>query len=169
MKTMGLNTRFTVGSVILAIMLLSIFGVNRALQSLTGSDSADRIESERVDAFTDTNSRGDRAGSQSDSNQSNSIARTRTEDGELILTPLQTAGTFIQRQKRIEEDPTVQGTQVAVTPVSDGTASDSASTSAQPNTITGNQTDTPSNTSTAPSPRPTNTTPAKAPAVPALW
>ena len=156
-KTMELNTRFTVGSVILAIMLLSIFGVNRALQSLTGSDSADRIASERVDAFTDTTDRGD------------SNARTRNEDGELVLTPLQEAGTFIQRQKRIEEDPAVEGTEVAVLPVSDSTASDSAPTPAQPNTINNDQTGTSSNTSTSPSPRPTNTTPSNAPAVPALW
>ena len=164
---MGLNTRLTVGSVIFVIMLLSIFGVNRAFRTLTGNPQEDRIESVEIDAFESADGEGDRTASQTNAQLSNT-ARTFNEDGELDLTPLQTAGTFIQRQKRIEEDPTVLGTEVSVFAVADGAAANSASTAAQPNTITTDQspaTDpTPSTSS-----RPTSTAPAAAPAVPALW
>ena len=152
-------------------MLLSIFGANRAFRSLSGSNSEDRIESdrtasERVDTFTDNNE-GDRIASQPNASSSN--ARTLTEDGELVLTPLQVAGTFIQRQKRIEEDPTVRGTEVAVIAVADGAAPENSPTAAQPTTITNDQTYTPPTSTNPTSPRPTNTTPSTEPAVPALW
>lgn len=172
---MGLNTRLTVGSVILAIVLASIFGVRRAFRSLTGSNTQDdRIES--VDAFQDDD--GDFIASDSQQERLRqrtraqlADARTRDENGELVLSPLQAAGTFIQRQKRIEEDPTVEGTEVAVLSISNGAAFDSTSstsTAAQPNTIT------PTTQPSAPEPavtsRPrTTAAPATAPAVPALW
>lgn len=159
----GLSTRVTVGSVILAIMLLSIFGVSRAFRSLTGSEP-ERIESSRVDAFTATNEPDASSRTARQNDASTPDIRTRNEDGELEFTPLQTAGTFIQRQQRIEEDPTVLATEVSVVAVAD----DSASTPTQNNTINGDQTstsETPS--STAPT---TSTAPATAPAaVPALW
>ncbi len=157
---MGLNTRFTVGSVILAILLLSIFGVSRAFRSLTGNASEERTESSRVDAFTDSNEpeASSRTANQNDAQIPD--PRTRNEAGELEFTPLQTAGTFIQRQQRIEEDSTVSDTEVSVVAVADSSIADSAPTSAQGDTTTTDQSET---TST------TDTTPATSPAVPALW
>ena len=163
---MGLNTRLTVGSVIFAIMLLSIFGVNRAFRTLTGSPEEGRIESERVDSFNSDDEVRDRTASQSNDRRSQA-ARTLNDNGELILTPLQTAGTFIQRQKRIEEDPAVLGTEVSVVAVADG-ANSNASTTAQPNSITTNQSGTTNSTANTSS-RPASAAPATAPAVPALW
>ena len=176
---MGLNTRLTVGSVIMLIMLLSIFGVGRAFRYLTGNTPEDRpedriedrIESTRVETFADDNDRQDRTRTASQSDTRIADARNFNEDGELELTPLQVAGTFIQRQKRIEEDPTVLGTEVAVLSVSNDVASDTPAPAAQSNTITSDQTYTPprtGNTSTT-STRPANPEPATAPAVPALW
>lgn len=166
---MGLNTRLTVGSVIMLIMLLSAFGVERAFRSLRGDNPEERIESTRVDTFADDEARSDRTRTASQSDARLSDVRNFNEDGELELTPLQEAGTFIQRQKRIAEDPTVLGTEVAVLSVSNDVASDSPAPAAQPTTITNDQTYTPP-TSTNTSARPTNPEPSTAaPAVPALW
>lgn len=161
---MGLNTRFTVGSVILAILLLSIFGVSRAFRSLTGNAPEERIESSRVDAFTDSNEpeASSQTTNQNDAQNDAQIPdpRTRNEAGELEFTPLQTAGTFIQRQQRIEEDSTVSDTEVSVVAVADSPIVDSTPIPAQGDTITTDQSET---TSTP------DTTPATSPAVPALW
>lgn len=166
MKSMGLNTRFTVGSVILAILLLSIFGVNRAFRSLTGNPpETERIESSRVDAFTASDKADDSRPAASQSNAPATDIRTRNEAGELEFTPLQTAGTFVQRQKSIAEDPTVSSTKVSVLAVADDASTNSTATSAQSNTITTDQSGTTSSTS----PKPASTKPATSPAVPALW
>lgn len=168
---MGLNTRLTVGSVILFILLMSIFGVSRAFRSLTGTSSQDnRIESVDIFQDEDDSAASDRISTRERTRAQVTDARTRNEDGELVLNPLQEAGTFIQRQKRIEEDPTVAGTEVAVLSVSNGTTSSGTSTTAvQPNTITNTtQPSNPEPTTSATRSRVTSA-PATAPAVPALW
>lgn len=156
---------------------MSIFGVSRAFRSLTGSSQDNRTE--RVDAFqgegdsdfvaSDSSQEGLRQRNGDRTSAQLADARTRDENGELVLNPLQEAGTFIQRQKRIEEDPTVAGTEVAVLSVSDGSAANSTSTTAQPNTITPTtQSSNPESTTATTRPRATSA-PASAPAVPALW
>ena len=173
---MRLDSRVVaVGGIILTIILMSIFGASRAFRSITGQDSADeRIESVRVDPFA---SEGDQTLAQSDSrtsteaaSQSNGGADVRTldENGEIVLSPLQEAGTFIQRQKRIEEDPTVLGTEVTVLAVADSATVGTGSVTAEPNTITPAETS-PDPDSTASPSSLNNTAPATAPAVPALW
>ncbi|MGB3768118.1 MAG: hypothetical protein WA947_16295 [Phormidesmis sp.] len=167
MKSMGLNTRFTVGSVILAIMLLSIFGVSRAFRSLSGNDPEARTESSRVDSFTDSNEPGSSSRTGSQNNAQPADVRTLDDEGELVFTPLQTAGTFIQRQQRIEEDQTVSATEVSVVAVADNVAD--TPPASQGNTITNDQSAT-SDTSTSTSSESTSTSPAAtSPAVPALW
>ena len=157
---MGLNTRFTVGSVILAILLLSIFGVSRAFRSLTSNAPEERIESSRVDAFTASNETDDSSRTASSQDAQIPDVRTRNEAGDLELTPLQTAGTFIQRQQSTEEDPTVLDTEVSVVPVTE--LADNPPTSTQGNTTSDQSGTTNSNSSAS-------TTPATSPAVPALW
>ncbi len=86
-----------------------------------------------------------------------------TQTGTLTFSPLEEAGTYIQRQKRVERDSFVAATQVDAQPVA---SSDSAATQAQsdsrveqpaPDTVSDTQSSQPS--SAAPS----------SPAVPALW
>ena len=163
MKSMGLSTRLTVGSVISAIVLLSIFGVSRAFRSLNGSNLAEEsTQSSRVDSFTSSNDPDDSQRTASQSNTEVPNVRTRNEEGELEYTPLQTAGTFIQRQQSLEVDPTVLDTEVSVLAVADGTA-------AQGNTIGTDQSDA-SGTDSSTNPESTSsTTPTTSPAVPALW
>ncbi len=165
---MGLNTRFTVGSVILAILLLSIFGVSRAFRSLASNAPDARQESSRVDTFVASNETD--ASSRTPSSKDAQIpdVRTRNAAGELEFTPLQTAGTFIQRQQGIEANPTVSDTDVSVLPVADSSAADSPATPAQGNTIPGNPSATPNPNTSTNNPKP-NPKPAPSPAVPALW
>ena len=171
---MGLNTRLTIGGIILGILLLSIVGANRAFQSISGSDQDDPISSvndTRVDPFSDVGDRqSDRARSQSNSRPIDS-ERERNEDGELILRPLETAGTYIQRQKRIEEDPIVSATEVEIVAFGNGAAASNTPPAAQSNTIATDQSPptTNTNTNTTVGSRPTSPAPTTAPAVPALW
>ena len=145
-------------------MLLSIFGVSRAFRSLSGNDPEARTESSRVDSFTDSNELGSSSRTGSQNNAQPADVRTLDDEGELVFTPLQTAGTFIQRQQRLEEDPTVSATEVSVVAVADSVAD--TPTASQGDTITGDQ----SEISTPTSSRPPSTAPAAtAPAVPALW
>ena len=145
-------------------MLLSIFGVSRAFRSLSGNDPEARTESSRVDSFTDSNEPGSSSRTGSQNNAQPADVRTLDDEGELVFTPLQTAGTFIQRQQRLEEDPTVSATEVSVVAVADSVAD--TPTASQGDTITGDQ----SEISTPTSSRPPSTAPAAtAPAVPALW
>lgn len=163
--------RYTLGSIVLGIFLLAILGVSRAMSWLgqsTATPDDDRIvaiESDGTQA-TDNASRLSQTESQADGqfdNQTLSQADSidsASSDTNLALLPLEEAGTFIQRQKRVEEDKIVTNTKVNVIPVANN------SVAAQGDTTT--TTPTPATTTTPSEPRPAATG-NNAPAVPALW
>ncbi|MEO1395364.1 MAG: hypothetical protein AAFV90_20880 [Cyanobacteria bacterium J06634_5] len=181
--------RYTLGSVVLGICLMAILGVSRAMswltQSTATSRSDNRIEAVRGDGTT-TNANGDSVFSsqpngqsdqllsQADSVNGNDAGTTlngqtgsQSDDSTVDLTaqpgllPLEAAGTYIQRQKRVEEDKIVAGTNINVSAATNAAA---GSTAAQADTVTPQPTAAP-NTSAA---RPATAAPSQ-PAVPALW
>lgn len=117
---------------------------------IAGTRVEDRIivdrDSERINAQT-----SEQTGVQID-------PPTTQQTNTLIFSPLEEAGTYIQRQKRVERDSFVATTKVEAIPLTSSTPvaaqNDSRVTQPTPTTVTSNQ---PS------APRPT------APAVPALW
>lgn len=159
--------RYTLGGAIFSVFLLAIFGIQGAFSWLRQSPRADN--SERIEAVNDRtddnivdsirstdNTRIDGNNSELPSNND------RSTNDSADLQPLETAGTYIQRQKRAERDTEVAQTDVDVIPVA-----------AANNTPTPVQTDTRVDqpaVSQAPSPsRPAAATTTTTEAVPALW
>ena len=146
---------------IAGICLLALLGVRSAANWLNGSTTSN--EAERTVSVE-----GDRSGdrfTEGGTEQTQTNARFSDLSGELAdetfaLTPLETAGTYVQRQKRAERDAVVATTTVEAVPTSN-TATNPVP--AQPTTRV--EQPAPSNVSasqpSAPSP--------SAPAVPALW
>ncbi|MGB3786965.1 MAG: hypothetical protein WA949_03075 [Phormidesmis sp.] len=131
--------RFSLGATILGIFLLAIFGIGRAFSWLTESpgndDFADRgvpVESRDSDSFI-SNQNGDRqlisqadnetisqSNGQSNgqsSGQSNGQSNGSLSEDVLAPTPLETAGTYIQRQKGAELDQLIADSNVDATPL----------------------------------------------------
>jgi septal ring-binding cell division protein DamX len=157
--------KYTLGGVVFGIFLLAIMGIRSATNWLTQSNAnttqQDSVLSNTNRVERDSIYRSANQGNDSLNNQ-NTQVRSRG-DGSVELaqngSPLDEAGSYIQRQKRVEEDAVIERTQVQVSQ-----ANGSTPVSAQPNTQV-----TPSPTPTA-TPTPTPTRPATAsPAVPALW
>lgn len=163
--------RYTLGSIVLGIFLLAILGVSRAMSWLgqstatTPDDRIVAIESDGTQA-TGNASRLSQTESQADGqfdNQTLSQADSidsASSDTNLALLPLEEAGTFIQRQKRVEEDKIVTNTKVNVIPVANN------SVAAQGDTVTPQA---PATTTPTPSESRPAATGNNAPAVPALW
>lgn len=172
--------RYTLGSIVLGIFLLAILGVSRAMSWL-GQSTATTTPDERIIAIesdgtqaTGNASRLSQTESQAESqangqtngqfdNQTLSQADSidsASSDTNLALLPLEEAGTFIQRQKRVEEDKIVTNTKVNVIPVANN------SVAAQGDTVTPQAPATTTTTPSAPRPAATGN---NAPAVPALW
>ncbi|MEM9091430.1 MAG: hypothetical protein AAGC93_22160 [Cyanobacteria bacterium P01_F01_bin.53] len=163
--------RYTLGSIVLGIFLMAILGVSRAMSWLTQSNAktgnqivAVEADKTNVNGTTDINriSQGDNtSSSQSATSQSDATITSpadATGEDTIVLLPLEEAGTYIQRQKRVEEDKTIAQTEINVVPVANNNVP-----AAESDTITPNV---PASTSAAPSQtRPTTS----APAVPALW
>ncbi|MEO0769323.1 MAG: hypothetical protein AAFY72_07800 [Cyanobacteria bacterium J06649_4] len=163
--------RYTLGGAILSIFLLAIFGIRGAFSWL--SNSPQTTNRDRVVAI-DGNNTGNSAGNFNDrirvADDQNNVqvdgqnSQPSTSSPSTVaqnLTPLQEAGTYIQRQKRVERDPIVAQTQVDVVPISTDNT-----TTAQNNTrVTPQPTATSSNTQSS---QRTPAAPASQ-AVPALW
>ena len=158
--------RYTLGAAIFSIFLLSIFGIRGAWSWLAESRTT---ESDRIAAI-DRNTINGTEGNFSDRVQAVDSQDNVRVDGQNIdaaelvnsietLTPLQEAGTYIQRQKRVERDAVVAQTEVDVVPLDDATALQGNTTNVQPEPIAAEP-----GTRTQPS----ATAPAS-PAIPALW
>ncbi|MEL6160553.1 MAG: hypothetical protein AAGJ95_07885 [Cyanobacteria bacterium J06554_11] len=159
--------RYSLGAAILSIFLLAIFGIRGAFSWL--SQSPQRTQSDQVavngDGATDSEfvDRLPAPGTQADG-RSDQPAGLSSDA--LTLSPLEEAGTYIQRQKRVERDPIVADTRVDVVPAATS-AANNAATQAQPNT----QIDQ-SGAATSPNQSASGTPATAAPAsqaVPALW
>ncbi|MEL6854711.1 MAG: hypothetical protein AAFO83_06325 [Cyanobacteria bacterium J06607_13] len=156
--------RYSLGAAIFSIFLLAIFGIRGAFSWLNQSPQRARTGQVAIngDGATDSEfvDRVPATGTQTDgrSGQPSGLSSEA-----LALSPLEEAGTYIQRQKRVERDPLVADTQVDVIPTTQ--AANNAATQAQPDT----QIAQPSPTQTQPSAQtPTTAAPASQ-AVPALW
>ena len=158
--------RYTLGAAIFSIFLLSIFGIRGAWSWLAESRTTESDRIAAIDSSTANNADGnfsDRV--QAVDRQGNvQVDGQNVEDAELInstetLTPLQEAGTYIQRQKRVERDAIVARTEVDVVPLDDATALQGNAAGGQTESIAaapGTRT------------RPSTTAPAS-PAIPARW
>ncbi|MEM8502040.1 MAG: hypothetical protein AAF716_02680 [Cyanobacteria bacterium P01_D01_bin.1] len=176
--------RFSLGATVLAIFLMAIFGISRAfnwLRDSPGTSSADRTapaEDVRTadgadDSFIDNgrDSRtleGDRPlvsqsndGATSPSNNGNGQSDGTISEDVFAPTPLETAGTYIQRQKGAELDQLVADSRVEATPLSPD-----AAISAQGNNQIDSQTDAANSANSSTDNTPTG---AASQPVPALW
>ena len=178
-----MNNKYTLGALIFLILMGALFGVSRAISWLTQSSQKEEqriaiVEGDRNQRRTrSVGAQSDgRADSESDSLFSEDAGSSANRSSELgtetsfDLSPLEEAGTYIQRQKRVERDPEVLNTRVEVAPNAtfDTATNPTTPTPAQPNTRVPNQPE-PSTAAPARSPsRPASAAPA-APAVPALW
>lgn len=131
--------RYGLGAAIAGIFLLAIFGVWRsaAWLSQTTPEPEVTVGSNRVlngdpeGGLSDRNEGFGTQGSASNNPTSrrsaaNDAANDNGRSGELgqvtnTFSPLEEAGTYIQRQKRVERDPVVAASQVSVTTLADST------------------------------------------------
>jgi len=159
--------RYTLGGAIFSIFLLAIFGIQGAFSWLSQSprDNSDRIAA--VDSGTNDslNNRSTSTGNSRINVDSSELSSTRDGRTSELATfsPLEEAGTYIQRQKRVERDTVVAQTQVDVIPVA------SANNTAVP--VQNDTRVTQPSTSTAQSPSTSRPAAASSSteAVPALW
>ncbi|MGC1307396.1 MAG: hypothetical protein WA885_09220 [Phormidesmis sp.] len=155
-----IDTKYKLTGIILGIAMMAIFGVNRAINWLTQSTANDSLAADRIESV-DGSAEGDFVSSNgqnlSDQNSNGQIV-SQADGTEAILSPVEEAGTYIQRQKRVEEDAAVVGTQVNVIPAAEGVA-------ARSDTRVVTQPESPVSPDTTPS---SPATPVS-PAVPALW
>ncbi|PZO61333.1 MAG: hypothetical protein DCF15_00055 [Phormidesmis priestleyi] len=159
------RTALFIGS-IASIFVVSILGVRSALgwliQSNANNTAEDRLlaageftaDSNSVSQFTGQNGdpNGNSSGTQTLNPDNNAIGTDQTADNR-VVSPLEQAGTYVQRQQRVQEDSAIAQTPVNIVPTSDTTPS----TPAQGNTTT---------------PQPASTTTVTEPAAPrvrALW
>ena len=147
--------KYTLGGIVLGICLMAIWGVRRAMTWPVGSTA----QTLPVDAtqVSDTSSAGDanRPADDSFNDQADGAAGDDT-----ALTPVEEAGTYIQRQQRAEQDEAVAGTPVTVIE-----AADDSGIFAQDNTTVDPQPDSPAPAGDSAPAQPATS----APAVPALW
>jgi hypothetical protein len=152
--------KYTLGGVVFGIFLLAIMGIRSATNWLTQSD-ASTTQQDSVLSTNNNRITGDsayRSSTQAPNSQVSSQSNGSTQLAQ-NGSPLDEAGSYIQRQKRVGEDGAITNTEVSVTPTTG-----KSPVSAVPNTTV-----TPQPTSPAPSattaPKPVT----QAPAVPALW
>lgn len=176
-----MNNKYTLGALIFLILMGALFGVSRAISWITQSPEKDEqriavVEGDR--SGRDTRSVGAQSDGQSDGlfdentngSSSGSLATELGTETSFDLSPLEEAGTYVQRQKRVERDPEVLNTQVEIAPNAafDTATNPTTPTPAQPDTRVPDQPE-PSTAAPARQPsRPASAAPA-APAVPALW
>ncbi len=116
--------RFSLGATILGIFLLAIFGIGRAFSWLTESPSNDNFADRGAPAerATDEDSfisdqNGDRQLISQTDNETISQSNDSLSEDVLAPTPLETAGTYIQRQKGAELDQIIADSNVDATPL----------------------------------------------------
>ncbi|MGB3295497.1 MAG: hypothetical protein WBB01_21145 [Phormidesmis sp.] len=148
--------KYTLGGIVLGIFLMAIWGARRAI-TWTPDSAAQTLPADGT-PVSDANQVGGNAGRPADDSF---VTQTDgSADDSSALTPVEEAGTYIQRQQRAEEDGAVAGTSVTVIP-----AADNGTVSAQGNTTVEPQPDSPEPAATTAPAQPGAT----APAVPALW
>ncbi|MEL6937573.1 MAG: hypothetical protein AAFO84_00090 [Cyanobacteria bacterium J06598_1] len=148
---------------IAGIFLLAIFGVRSAANWLNGSTEDTRTDT--IVSVEGNRGNGTRDSVVSQENSTRTNARfgdqSETQGSEtLTFSPLEEAGTYIQRQKRVERDAIVADTRVDAVPI----ANNNTPTAATPDT----RVTQPAPSSTTQTAQPSPTAPA-AKAVPALW
>lgn len=158
-------------AVVLGIMLAAGLGIRSANSWLSSSTSTnadqDNLVSIEPNGLNDNDSglnliEGDRA-RQSNRAGEQLVGQANSIDANQPLSPIEEAGTYIQRQKRVEQDAVIANTPVEIIPNSSGTP-----VASQSNTVVNPQ-------PTAPAPVTTTTpstpavTPAIADPIPALW
>ncbi len=139
--------KYSLGGIVLSIFLMAIWGVRRAVTWTP-------------DSAAQTLPEGSTVSNSSQPDDSFISQAEGTADPNAALSPVEEAGTYIQRQQGLGEDGTVAGTPVNIIAVNEDSA-----TSAQNDTTVDPQPTAPeSEPTTAPAP------PASTPtAVPALW
>lgn len=145
--------KYTLGGAVFGIFLLAIMGIRSAAnwlaQSNAEQDSMVSVNTNRLES-----DRSSRVRSEANPviSQSDGISET------IPNSPLEEAGTYIQRQKRVDQDQIISKTDVDVIPSAEQGVSAARDTTG----INGG-------VDTTPTPRPTpSTSPASTP-VPALW
>ena len=139
--------KYALGSIVLGIVLLALLGASRAARWLTQStnpNTEDRI------VVVDSNDAEVQDRGTLNTSQANALFG---DDPESLS--LAEAGTYIQRQKRVEEDSTIARTDVTVIPMANN------SIQAAPTVVS----QTPNNVESSPA---TTVAPSNA-AIPALW
>lgn len=145
--------KYTLGGAVFGIFLLAIMGIRSAANWLAQSNAEqDSIVSVNTNRLESDRSSRVRSEANPVISQSDGISET------IPNSPLQEAGTYIQRQKRVDQDQIIAKTEVDVIPIAELGASTA------PNTTGTNE-----SVGTTPTPRPTPSTPPASPPVPALW
>ncbi len=140
--------KYSLGGIVLGIFLMAIWGVRRAVTWTP--DSAAQTSPAEGTTVSGASQPDDSFISQTDG----------TADSDAGLSPVEEAGTYIQRQQGLEEDGAIAGTPVNIIP-----ATGDSPVFAQDNTTVD-----PQPTSPEPAPTTTPAQPASTPtAVPALW
>lgn len=152
--------KYTLGGAVLSIFLLAIFGVNRALNWLTQSTSETAAE-DRIVAVNANDTNGASPDAQSNRSADGQII-SQADDSNVDLLPLEEAGTYIQRQQRIDPDAAVADSSIEMSPSNN----DSFPVAQSSDTINNPQ---PTQPEVVDDPGSTTPTPTPAPAVPALW
>jgi hypothetical protein len=151
--------KYTLGGVVFGIFLLAIMGIRSATNWLTQSNANTTQQDSVLSTNTNriTTDGAYRSTSQAPNSQISSQSNGSTQLAQ-NASPLDEAGSYIQRQKRVAEDGGITNTEVSVTPSTGNTAVQATSNTA----VTPQPSPTPVATTT---PKPTT----QAPAVPALW
>ncbi len=147
------RTALLIGSMA-TIFFVSILGVRSAIgwliQSNANNAAEDRLlagdftaGSNSASQFTSQNSD---PGSNSDGNPSGNQTPGLANDANRVVSPLEEAGTYVQRQQRVQEDSAIAQTSVDVVEVTDPSPTPSAQNDTTPTT--------PPPASTAPTERP---------------
>ena len=156
--------KYSLGGIVLGIFLLAIMGIRSASNWLTQNNAQTTTQ----DRIVSINPEGSETGRRSQSNQviSQADGQSTTNSADLAISPLEEAGTYIQRQKRVELDPIIANTPVDV--ISNTVSAQSDTTvNPQPPATTTTPTSPQTNTTTTTA-QPASPAPAS-PAVPALW
>ena len=153
--------KYTLGGAVLSIFLLAIFGVNRALNWLTQSTSETAAE-DRIVAVNANDTNGSLSPDAQSNRSADGQSISQADGSNVDLLPLEEAGTYIQRQQSIDPEAAVAGSGIEMSP-----SSNDSFPVAQSGDTTNNPQ--PTQPEVVNAPDSTTTTPATAPAVPALW
>ena len=167
-------------AVVLGIVLAAVLGIRSANSWLSRStpaqanrdglvsDNSDSLSRDgaALDSERDRNGQFNRDNESLVSQANNTGDIDDSSDANRPLSPVEEAGTYVQRQQRVEEDAVVANTPVEVIPIANGTP-----IASQGNTTVDPQPTEPASVpaNTTPTTSPSATAPAAANPVPALW